>query len=78
MSKTQDGGQAFPRTFTDSSGATYLVGGMSLRDKFADTVIGAMLVNAVGIDKLPDEVLRAAARQAWRVADAMIAERFNQ
>jgi hypothetical protein len=35
MIDKQDGGQAFPRSFTDPSGATYLVGGMSLRDWFA-------------------------------------------
>jgi hypothetical protein len=36
------------------------------------------MVNATGLDTLSDDHLRAAAKQVWRMADAMLVEGNNK
>ena len=64
MSKINDGGQAFPRSYLN--GATALPG-MSLRDWFAGQAMNLLLTN--------DYDWRDLARDAYAVADFMITER---
>lgn len=66
------GGQAFPNVMNaDWKEVTY---GMSLRDYFAAKAIGGMLADPNIRDMMNEFVLHAP-RQAYAIADAMIAER---
>jgi len=75
MPKKDDGGPAFPGAFAGHCGkdnhadpcSCYLEEGMTLRDWFAGQAEPAMM----GKHSTPEEV----ARQAYLIADAMIAER---
>jgi len=77
-----DGGQAFPSTFEIDRGdgkprEVHISCGMSLRDYFAGQVIPHVLTGNItaivhgGASQEPD----AMARDAYKLADAMIAER---
>lgn len=70
MDEPKDGGQAFPTPIAGigDGGLEYSqVGGMSLRDWFAGKAISAAWAQADRVE--------GAARLAYRVADAMLAER---
>ncbi len=76
MSTPNDGGPAFPQPFDDGQ----LMHGMTLRDYFAAKAMSAMFAsgmveaaNQAGIDPLENE--KAVAFSAYKMADAMIAER---
>jgi hypothetical protein len=85
MSSKNEGGSAFPETFTDydysqSNEAffpnTYSCGGMTLRDYFAAKAMAAMISTAgapclAGLEKFEPYTAKA----AYIIADAMIAAR---
>lgn len=70
MSKTDDGGQAFPVTETE----WHRMGeGMSIRDWFAgQAIMGILAFPRRDINNL------TACQQSYQIADAMIAERNKQ
>jgi hypothetical protein len=71
--KKPDGGAAFPvDSNSDTPGFTNT--GMSLRDYFAAAALPALLSAELGSDARTVE--KALARAAYRLADAMIAERW--
>lgn len=65
--KREDGGPAFPRVTTETITGSP---GMSLRDYFAGQALLVLADNAEGLDEFG-----SAARTAYRLADAMLAER---
>jgi hypothetical protein len=65
MSNKPDGGPAFPRS--DELGLHRAIPGMSLRDWFAGMAMQGMLADGIAHDGAP--------RFAYRLADAMLAER---
>jgi len=77
MSKQKDGGSVFPMIDSDmnTAGERYYfpTGGISLRDWFAGQALAGMaymfVINPVCVD------CENAAKQAYKVADAMIKER---
>lgn len=72
----KDGGPAFPVVFWDKDAMKFLNDGMSLRDYFAAKVIQGMVADPnVTNMKLFIEV---APIQAYKVADAMLAERAKE
>jgi len=86
MTKTNDGGPAFPKNL-QFSGMGYcanisaeLTGGMSLRDWFAGQALCGIMGNSEHRDPLDntESGCRVAAEHAYKVADAMIAERSKQ
>jgi hypothetical protein len=72
------GGPAFPNLDCNSYGLTAIQGGMSLRDYFAGQSLQAVVAEyvlrnpGIGTDHLP----RNCAAHAYRIADAMLAERI--
>lgn len=74
---TNDGGPAFPATIGRDDGPhqvgndTFMAAGMSLRDYFAAQAITGLL----SVEGLKPEHLAPAARHAYALADAMLAER---
>ena len=83
MSKTEDGGGAFPRTWTESWGgelANESERGMSLRDWFAGQALMGWLANRPNAAELPTDVSvpEVLARLSYGLADAMIAERQKE
>lgn len=83
---TNDGGPAFPVTdsFAPPDPDTKVVhcrtvGGLTVRDYFAAAVLQGQQANTVGIQKFGeqkgDEFIAQLAKQAYRIADAMLAER---
>lgn len=82
MSKKQDGGPAFPQDSKawpigkDVQGFdmyAYSSSGMSLRDYFAAKAMHAMLNNDIRREEMA--TVSNVARDAYRMADAMLAER---
>jgi hypothetical protein len=69
MGKRDDGGQAFP--ISDASGP--LQYGLTARDWFAGRAITGLLAADVGEDEWV--TYEAMVKQAWAVADLMLAER---
>lgn len=76
MSK-EDGGPAFPRSPYQEDGAVFRgKSGMSLRDWFAGQALIGIVALAENLNKRSDETLGdAMVRQAYALADAMLAER---
>jgi len=78
--KQKDGGPAFPMIESDFHGDGrvfhYSTGGMSLRDYFAGQALEGMAYMFVMNPEYVD--CENAAKQAYKVADAMIAEREKQ
>lgn len=81
MSKP-DGGPAFPRLATRavSVAGNFAVGdpgsaGMSIRDYFAAHALSFLVVRDVTTMKRDDELTSALAEGAYKLADAMLAER---
>jgi len=80
---TNDGGPAYPGLYydTDSAGNTqvrYSEMGMTLRDFFAAAALTGLLVPPADSEFLslpPDKARTKAASCAYKLADAMIAER---
>lgn len=75
MRKTNDGGQAFPRTWTAGSNGEYWPdseSGMSLRDWFAGQALTGLIHKDVEADP------RRIAKGAYIIADAMLAERQKE
>jgi hypothetical protein len=69
MSKTNNGGPAFPANFYDDKGHFIeATDGMTLRDYFAANAMQAI----VGLDNCDDE---DCAKQAYALADAMLKAR---
>jgi hypothetical protein len=76
MSKVEDGGPAFPQHVAispsgDVYGSSYYGEGMSLRDYFAGAALAGMIGSFIGTNE-------KLARNAYDVADAMIAARQGQ
>lgn len=69
MATVNDGGPAFPVESTDH--AKYGIAGMSLRDWFAGMALQGMLAASDGCGG----EYRSTSEQAYRFADAMIAQR---
>ena len=68
-----DGGYAFPnleKELQPNIVKSYSKGGMSLRDKFADSAMKGFLSNSKVLESSED-----IARQSYRQADAMLIER---
>jgi hypothetical protein len=83
MTTRKDGGPAFPRPISEDRSSGDLPdgnrmvreqGGMSLRDYFAAAAIQGFNRSMVDYG-WSDDVLRGHARQAYRIADAMLSER---
>lgn len=77
--RAEDGGPAFPcaqsqQTYLNQDGAPYQAG-MTLRDWFAGQIMASAMTNAEGVAEATDDLLLGAARQAYRVADAMLKAR---
>lgn len=72
MSKTNNGGPAFPQIDPDPSGDTPMYEGMSLRDYFACQVVGSLVQQYAnnGIAE-PERV----SKRAYLYADAMLKAR---
>ena len=77
MDKQKDGRSAFPMIESDTHGDGrvfhFSTGGMSLRDYFAAQVLNGMLASDVKRELKVSEMVRL----AYKIADAMIAEREN-
>jgi len=71
VSKQNDGGQAFP---SPGEGEYLPETGMSLRDYFAGKALTAMDVGYV----ISDRVVAAVAKNAYRIADAMLKARSHE
>ena len=71
MSARDDGGPAFPLPVTSEISAAASYRGMSLRDYFA----GQAIVSCLPGEQVRLGDIRAYARWAYRMADAMLAER---
>jgi hypothetical protein len=85
MSKTKDGGQAFPRTVERWNSSYENADGMTLRDYFAANALSGMLIAAFD-EGVRDELYAQAARRdlspkqsvavaAYEYADAMLRAR---
>lgn len=71
-----DGGPAFPKTTGETQGGYGYVksaGGMTLRDYFAGQALAGFLADSKVVDT-PSEM----ARGAYKMADAMLAEREKE
>lgn len=78
MSLTDDGGPAFPHTRKYIGPDTYVPlaeGGMSLRDWFAGHALAGLLPICVHDTVKPGEFPEHIARNAYEIADAMLAAR---
>jgi len=80
MSAKDDGGQAFPTEFYETEHGDRVQTfagspGMTLRDWFAGQAINGMLANGLGPNSQWTDDPPSAARWAYEIADAMIAER---
>ena len=77
MSVRDEGGPAFP--VIAENGLGHVADGMTLRDWFAGQVAAAVVggLTAASISTSEDDVT-AVAKAAYRVADAMLAERSKQ
>jgi hypothetical protein len=70
----QNGGPAFPQIYWDADGKQYIHGtGMTLRDYFAAKAVSQMWRDID--DDFDDDAYKVAAKRAYMLADAMIAER---
>ena len=69
--KKNDGGPAFPESHIDCASPSR---GMTLRDYFADTALGTMII-PLGHEDVPDEIRITIARACYEMADAMLKER---
>lgn len=77
MNTNKDGGHAFPTTFVEPNiGGTY--SGMSLRDYFAAAALPATYEEMTRSDYHSSCWVKSAATYAYKLADAMLAERAKQ
>lgn len=74
MSKIDGSGSAFPHPEFDQNGMR-LPPGLTKRDWFAGQAINGLLANGKGFNSPWMDHLPSAAEWAYRVADAMLAER---
>lgn len=74
-----DGGPAFPRYGNDEKrvASALCQDGMSLRDYFAGQALNAIAPHA-GEERTDEELADVYARQAYLLADAMLAERAKE
>lgn len=79
MSKINDGGPAFPFKIIDKDGFAAYSPGMTLRDFFAakamQSAYGALCASDKSVDGNEETLI---ARLAYKLADAMLAERANR
>lgn len=68
---TKDGGQAFPQPLIRQLFQSGENGGMTLRDWFAGMALHSVLASDSKVEDAP----MVCAQEAYRIADAMLAER---
>jgi hypothetical protein len=79
MSSKETGGQAFPRQQWEYDGQNnvlqYQEEGLTLRDYFAAKAMQGILANPGQLDNVNNDAAKWVARDAYKVADAMLAAR---
>lgn len=72
-----DGGSAFQVAYQHDE-ATAEIHGMTMRDYFAAKAMASMMTHEAPADKTPEEAYEELAKSAYRISDAMLAERAKQ
>ena len=72
----KDGGTAFPANFLNDHGMPMLgISGISMRDYFAAHTLPAVCALSINTEGINDALAKTSAKLAYKMADAMLAER---